>query len=216
MTETVVIVTGATALPPAAVAALPPDAWIIAADSGLDHAREAGLSPAVVVGDLDSISPEGLAWAREHAAIEQHPIDKSATDTELAVDVAIARRPQRLVLVGAGDGTRLDHAVTTIGVLGRSDLAGLQLDGWWGTTRLAVVHGGHQVRLDLPVGTVFSVLALHGEARGVSVTGARWPLDAVTLPPLSGWGVSNETSAPAVTVDVAEGVLTIVIPQEPS
>ncbi len=63
---------------------------------------------------------------------------------------------------------------------------------------------------------MFSVLALHGPARGVVVTGARWPLDGVTLPPLSGWGVSNEATGRTVTVGVADGVLTVVIPEGPA
>jgi len=98
-------------------------------------------------------------------------------------------------------------------VLGRADLADLALDGWWGTTRLVVVHGGHQVRVAVEIGTVFSVIALHGAAHGVTVAGARWPLDDVMLPPLSGWGVSNEATGTVLTVSTGDGVLTIVIPQ---
>ena len=45
---------------------------VIAADGGLDHALAAGLTPAVLVGDLDSVSSDGLAWAEAHATIERH------------------------------------------------------------------------------------------------------------------------------------------------
>ena len=55
---TVVLVIGGDALHPDAVAAVPDDAVIMAADSGLDHARSAGLTPTVLIGDLDSVSAE--------------------------------------------------------------------------------------------------------------------------------------------------------------
>jgi thiamine pyrophosphokinase len=212
MADSVVIVTGAAAIPPAVVAALPGDALVIAADGGLDHALAAGLHPTVVVGDFDSISPGGMAWARANAVIDEHPADKAATDTELALDHALGMLPRRLILVGADDGSRLDHAISTIGVLGRPELADVVVEGWWGTARLSVVHGGHRVRLSITPGTVFSVLALHGPVHGVVVTGARWPLDGVTLPALSGWGMSNEATERTVTVGSADGVLTVVIP----
>ena len=86
---TVVIVIGAEALHPDAVASVPDGAVVMAADSGLDHARAAGLTPTVLVGDLDSVSAEGLAWAEGNSSIERHPVDKDATDTELALRHAV-------------------------------------------------------------------------------------------------------------------------------
>ena len=77
----------------------------------------AGLTPAGLIGDLDSMSEEGLAWATQHATIERHPIDKDATDTELAVAFAAGMNPARVVLV-AGGGDRLDHTLAAIGALG--------------------------------------------------------------------------------------------------
>ena len=97
MNDTVVIVTGAAPLDARAVAAIPSDAIVIAADGGLDHARAAGLTPAGLIGDLDSVSEKGLAWARQHATIQRHPIDKDATDTELAVAFAAGMNPSRIV-----------------------------------------------------------------------------------------------------------------------
>ena len=100
----VVVVTGGGALAPIAVAAVPDDAAIVAADGGLDYARDAGLTPNALVGDLDSISAAGLAWASAHIEVHRHPTDKAATDTELAIGYAITLTPSRVVLLaGAGD-----------------------------------------------------------------------------------------------------------------
>jgi thiamine pyrophosphokinase len=210
--RTVVVVTGAAPLDGRAVAAVPADAPVVAADGGLDHARAAGLRPSVLVGDLDSVSPAGLDWAREHAEVVTHPADKGATDTELAVTHAAGLGPDRLLLL-AGGGDRLDHALAAVGSLGAPELAGIPLlQAWWGGDRLHVLHAPGAVQLDLDPGTLFSVLALHGPCRGVTVGGARWPLADHALAPLVGLGVSNEALQPPVSVSVTAGILTVVIP----
>jgi thiamine pyrophosphokinase len=210
--STVAVITGAARLDGRAVAAIPPEAVIVAADGGLDHALEAGLVPTVLVGDLDSISARGLAWATEHTEVVRHPVDKAATDTELAIEYAASLRPDHVVLL-AGQGDRLDHAVAALGALGARELAGVGvLEAWWGADRLRVVHGPGTATLDLPTGTTFSVLAMHGPCDGVSVEGARWPLHDHHLAPLVGLGVSNVVEEPPVTVAVECGIVTVVVP----
>ncbi len=212
MGTTVAVITGAARLDGRAVAAVPPDAVIIAADGGLDHALEAGLEPSVLVGDLDSISAIGLAWATEHTEVVRHPVDKPATDTELAIAHAATLQPDHLVLL-AGQGDRLDHAVAALGALGAPELAGIAtLEAWWGGDQLRVVHGPGEARLDLPAGTTFSVLAMHGPCEGVSVDGARWRLRDDHLDPLVGLGVSNVAEEPPLTVAVRRGIVTVVVP----
>ena len=87
----------------------------------------------------------------------------------------------------------------------------VSLEAWWGSDQFQVVHAPHTVALDIPPGTTFSVLALHGPATGVTVGGARWPLTDHTLEPLVGLGVSNIAEA-AVTVTVTDGIVTVVVP----
>ncbi len=212
MTRTVVVITGAAPLSARAVARVPADATLVAADGGLDHALAAGLEPTVLVGDLDSVTAASLAWAAEHAQVLRHPIDKAATDTELAVAHAASLDPDRLLLL-AGQGDRLDHAVAALGALGAPALAGIaSLEAWWGGDELRVLHGPTTRRLDHPVGTTFSVLAMHGPCRGVTLDGARWPLHDHDLAPLVGLGVSNVVATSPVSVTVAHGILTVVVP----
>jgi thiamine pyrophosphokinase len=216
MTKTVVVITGSGPLDPQAVAAVAPDALLIAADGGLDHAREAGLDPSVLVGDLDSISAIGLAWATEHTEVVRHPVDKAATDTELAVAHAASLEPDSILLL-AGQGDRLDHAIAALGALGAPDLARVgSLEAWWGPDHLLVVHGPRSIELNLPEGALFSVLAMHGRCEGVTIAGARWPLTDHDLAPLVGLGISNVVTSPSPTVAVKEGVLTVSIPGSPS
>lgn len=210
--RTIAVITGAAVLAPAAVASIPRDALVVAADGGLDHALEAGLEPRYLVGDLDSVSAAGLAWAAEHAEVVRYPVDKSATDTELAVAFSAERVPHRLILA-AGIGDRIDHAVAALGALGAPGVAGIdRVEAWWGEDHLRVIHGPGRAELDAPAGTTFSLLAMHGGCSGVTVEGARWPLDDADLGPLIGLGVSNQVAEPPVRLSVTSGILTLILP----
>jgi thiamine pyrophosphokinase len=214
--ENIVIVTGASPLDADLVARLTAQAteqtiWI-AVDGGLDHALAAGLEPTHLVGDLDSVTEDGLAWAARNADISRHPTDKNQTDTELALALAATFDPERITLVGGGD--RLDHTIAGIGALGALELTSVPtLDGWWDGQHIRVLHGPGAATLRLVPGSTLSVLALHGPCVRVTLSGARWSLDQFDLEPLVGMGVSNEVPASAGPVDIevtlSGGILTI-------
>jgi len=214
--EHIVIITGASSLGADLVARLRSEAtehtvWM-AVDGGLDHALAAGLEPTHLVGDLDSVTEEGLAWAARHAEISRHPADKDQTDTELALALAAKFDPERITLVGGGD--RLDHTFAGVGALGALGLTSVPLlDGWWDGQHLSVVHGPGSTALRLVPGSTLSLLALHGPCLRVTLSGARWKLDQFDLEPLVGMGVSNEVPDGDDPVDVevtlSGGVLTI-------
>jgi thiamine pyrophosphokinase len=209
--DTVIVVTGAEPLPPRAVAAIPDGAIVLAADGALDHALAAGLLPAAVIGDLDSVSTEALAWAEANATVQRHPMDKDRTDTELALAAAADLVPRHLVLVSGG-GDRLDHTLAAIGALGARSLTSIpRIDGWWGDDRLTVLHGPGRTRLDVTPDQTVSLIALHGECSGVSIDGVRWPLDHDVVGPAVGLGVSNVATGNVVDVSLTHGVLTIFI-----
>lgn len=209
MNEVVIVVTGADPLHADAVAHVPSAAIVLAADGGLDHALAAGLTPAGLIGDLDSVSDEGLVWAKAHATIHRHDPAKDATDTELALRVAADLAPARIVLI-AGGGDRLDHTLAAIGALGEPDLTSVPvIEAWWGDQHFLVLHGPGRLHLDAQVGATVSLIATHGICTGVSVDGCRWPLDDAELAPLAGLGVSNEAVDTDVEISVSSGVLTV-------
>ena len=216
MNEHIVIITGASPLDADVIDRLRSEAtqhtvWM-AVDGGLDHALAAGLEPTHLVGDLDSVTEEGLAWAARNADISRHPTDKDQTDTELALTLASKFDPERITLVGGGN--RLDHTIAGIGALGSLGLTSVPvLDGWWDGQHLRVVHGPGSATLRLVPGSTLSLLALHGPCERVTLSGARWELDKFDLEPLVGMGVSNEVPDADEPVDVevtlSGGILTI-------
>jgi thiamine pyrophosphokinase len=186
---------------------------VIAADSGLDVALAAGLRPTHLVGDLDSISEAGLAWAEANeVAIERHRPDKDDTDAALALRSALAMDPCSITMIGPSTTDRLDHLLGALTALGDPHLASVDTLGvQLGATSAHVLHPGHTIALDLPAAAVFSLLALHGPCSGVDVAPARWPLVAADLAPGSTRGISNESLGQPVHISVAVGVLSIIV-----
>jgi thiamine pyrophosphokinase len=205
---TVVVFAGGPA--PHVAVFVPDGAFVVAADSGVDHALALGVPIDVAVGDFDSVSRAGLdAAERAGARIERHPADKEATDLELALDVAVAQGPGQILVVG-GDGGRLDHLFGELLVLGGDAYAGHQVDGILGGATVHVVRG--ERTLTGEPGETISLFALHGPARGVTTEGLAYPLRDETLEPGSSRGISNVFAAQQARIDVAEGVLLAVRP----
>ncbi len=117
-------------IPPdaAEVGPLPAGAFVIAADSGLDHAAALGLSVDVLVGDLDSATAPAVRAAEAAGVqIERHPVNKEATDLELALEHALAIGARRVTVVSGGGGLRLDHHLAELVLLAATRFAPLHL-----------------------------------------------------------------------------------------
>jgi thiamine pyrophosphokinase len=183
---------------------------VVAADSGLAGAHALGLAVDLVVGDMDSVDPAVLAAARAAgAAVERHPAAKDATDLDLAVDAALARGADRLVVV-TGTGDRFDHALAVALSLAADRLAGAVMEAWIGPAHLWVVRdrlgfGGHP-------GMLVSLIPAHGPARGVTTTGLLYPLRGEDLDAGTTRGVSNELTGRAATIQVEAGTLLVIAP----
>ena len=211
MPDTVLVFAGGSA---PAVPSLPPDALVVAADGGADHALALGLRVDVAVGDFDSITPAGLAaLERAGTRTERHPSAKDATDLELALDAAAALGPRRIVVVGGTEG-RLDHLLGELLILGSESYASFELDALLGSATVHVVRGERV--LDGAPGELVSLLALHGPAAGVATDGLEYPLRGETLAPGSSRGISNVFAAPRARVTVERGVVLAVRPGLPA
>lgn len=182
-------------------------AHVVAADAAGEWCIDLGRTPDIVVGDFDSALPgAGERLRAGGAEVLAFPAEKDVTDLEIAVEVALERYGTPLVLTAAFSGL-LDHTLAALGTLVRSgEGAEAREPDWTGH----VVTPAHALSIGLVPGTTFSVVAI-GEARGVTVSGAHWPLVDTAMAPLSGLGVSNVTSGDELAVSVEEGTLIVLI-----
>ncbi len=193
---------------------IPPGAFVIAADSGVELAQALGWRVDLAVGDFDSVDPRALAAAEAAGArVERHPPAKDSTDLELALEAAASQDPTEVVVVG-GAGGRLDHLVGGLLALGGDACAGAPVRACLGPARIHVVRPGTRTQLRGRPGELVTLLAVHGAAHGVTTDGLLYPLHAETLHPGSTRGVSNEMTSTAATVEVTAGVVLAVLPGE--
>jgi thiamine pyrophosphokinase len=169
----------ANGMPPKAEAlrhAIARSALFLCADGGANAARDFGVKPAAIIGDFDSVTRETLAHFADVPQIRDE--DQSRTDTEKAIEYALAQGTfDEIALIGAGSG-RLDHVLGHIGLLrkfmGRARLVMEDAGG------RAYVAGG-DVELNVPPGTVVSFFAVGAPVEGVTTSNLRYPLQNRTL-----------------------------------
>jgi len=187
---------------------------VVAADGGAHRAASLGLTPALVVGDLDSLDPFELA--RLEAAgipIERATADKDESDAELAVLAAIARGATRITVLGAFGGPRLDHALANVWLLSHPALRerdACLLDARVRVRLLDATGGLARVALAGRAGDLVTLLPFAGAAEGITTDALRYPLAGETLHPGPARGLSNVRLAPVATVELLGGRLLIV------
>ncbi|MFN0153324.1 MAG: thiamine diphosphokinase [Gaiella sp.] len=187
------------------------DALVIAADGGVDAARVLGLHVDVLVGDLDSATPQAVAAAEgDGVEVVRHPARKDATDLELALDEASARGAHR-ILVRLAPGGRLDHALSGFLLLAHERFAGTTIDAAAGPALIHVVRSSRT--LTGAVGETVTLLPVGGPAHGVTASGLEYPLHGETLEAGSTRGVSNTFREPVAHVSVSRGVVLAIRPE---
>lgn len=184
---------------------LPEAAMVIAADSGIEQAGLLGLSVDLLVGDLDSVSESALGAAIEAGTrIERHPVDKDATDLELALSAA-QREGATLVVVVGGAGGRIDHLLANAMLLASPAWADLDIEWLIGDARIVAVR--QEAWFAGRRGDLLTLLAVGGPASGISTEGLEFPLVNEVLLASSTRGVSNVLVTDQAVVRLDSGVL---------
>lgn len=185
---------------------------LIAADGGFEHALAMNHFPDVLIGDMDSISPDHLARA-ESSGVEviRHPVDKDKTDTELAIELAIEREMTFLTIVSGG-GDRLDHILGFLHSVAPYADSEVHVTLMVGSAVIEIVPQGEWRTVIAGEEPVVSLIPLGGPARGVTTERLKWELSEDTLVPFSSRGLSNVPLDQTFNVYVAEGYLAVVQP----
>ncbi len=182
---------------------------IIAADSGAATALQYGCSPAIVVGDFDSLDPLVLQKLSERGSqIRQVAVEKDETDTELAVQAAIEQGATSITLLGAINGARVDHTMANILLLASFESVSMWIVDGPSTCR--IVRGPGSSAIDGQVGDMVSLLPLTSDARGVRTQGLYYPLNEETLYFGKPRGVSNVLIEKHAEVIVEGGMLLVI------
>lgn len=183
-----------------------PNDTIICADGGTHHALSLGLTPDVLVGDMDSLA-EAVQADLEAKGVEliRHPIKKDQTDLELAFEVALARGATEILLLTAIGG-RLDQQLANILLLTRPEWQSMRLSLAEGQQRAWLLHGPDELTLSGQPGDTLSIVPLSATLEGLDIENVEWPLQEATVPLGSTLTISNTFLSDQVRVRVKAGL----------
>lgn len=188
-------------LPPAALDA----DLIIAADGGAEYAIQAGLTPHILIGDMDSISPSTMKQLNNKSIIKVYPREKDHTDAELAVQYALTQQVTGIYMAGFL-GRRIDHMMANLAYLSTLPVPVTLFEG---TQQLTLIR--NRSTISCKKGYEVSLLPLQEDCIGISTYGLRYPLDNETLPYGSTRGVSNVLIKESATVTIQSGTLLCIL-----
>jgi thiamine pyrophosphokinase len=193
---------------------LQPDTLVVAADGGTRHALAAGVTPDVVIGDLDSLAPDDRAHL-EAAGMSIIPFSprKDETDLELALLHATRAGATEIVVLAALGG-RLDQTIANVLLLALPELAGIDARIVAGAQEAFIIQG--EATIAGQPGDTVSLIPLGGDAEGVTTEGLEWPLKEDDLRFGPARGVSNVLTEEQARVHVERGMLLCVVIHESS
>jgi len=209
MNRVIIFANGDLPNPEKARALIHADDLIIAADGGTRHALALGLTPNVIIGDLDSL-PETFNLQTFNGEILKFSADKNETDLELAIQHALTLNPEQVVILAALGG-RLDQTLGNIALISKPFILHpssfiLSIDD--GIEEVFFCHD--KCEISGAVGDIVSLIPWQGEVTGIVTENLKWILQNETLYPNKTRGISNEMINETATVQIKSGLLLIV------
>lgn len=193
--------------------AIRPGDLLIAADGGGRHCRELGLTPAVLIGDFDSLEDTEIAFF-EHAGTEmiRHPARKDFTDLELAIRHAQELGASEIIILAAL-GSRWDQSLANLLLPATADFRGLRISLMDGPQEILLLRGGMagsgpaQLEIRGQPGDTVSLIPVGGDARGITTRELEYPLANETLFFGTTRGISNVMLSKKASISLEAGLL---------
>ena len=178
------------------------DDFVICADGGYLKAKQADITPRLLIGDFDS----SMYPCDCECDIVQLPVQKDDTDTILAIRWAMERGYRRFELYGVLGGRRLDMTVASLQTLQFLRLHGAQgmlVGDGWNVTLLE--HGA--LRFPASAAGTLSVFCAGAPCSGVTLRNLKYTLEDGAITGGYPFGVSNAFIGEPAEIAVKKGML---------
>ncbi|MFT5872257.1 MAG: thiamine pyrophosphokinase [Clostridium sp.] len=183
--------------------------FLIGADSGANCLYDYNIKPDLLVGDFDSIDKKVLEYFKKsNCIIDIYPTEKDFTDTEIAVKKALCMKPNEIVFLGC-TGSRVDHLLGNIGMLKICLENGVKACIKDENNNIRLIDAG--TTLNGTVGDTFSLQSYGDEIIGLTIEGAKYPLNNYNLKIGQSITISNEFAVPLVQLKFKAGTLMIIL-----
>ena len=170
------------------------DYFIIGVDKGIEALYRFQIEPDYIVGDFDSVDATVADYYRNetHIPIREFNPVKDASDTEIAIRLAITLGGHKITILGATGG-RLDHFWGNVQSLMIPYEAGVEAVIVDSQNRIRLLHEGETVlKREEMFGKYFSLFPLGREVNNLTIAGAKYTLNGYTMTPTITRCVSNQ------------------------
>jgi len=179
--------------------------FLIAVDGGYRHMKNAGVTPHLLVGDLDTVNTQDVKNLElSGVEIQKYPPEKDETDLEIALMTALQRGFTVIRILGAFGG-RMDHWLANLFILLNPAFnhCDIRFENCTEKAFLIRVDGN----IDGKPGDIVSLIPMGNTVRGVRTEGLKYPLRSETLYAHQSRGVSNELIAEKARITIDDGLL---------
>lgn len=212
MSKVIVIVSGGEIDEEHALSILGADdsCYVIGVDRGVEFLYNHDIMPNYIVGDFDSARPEIADYYRNETSVpirEFNPV-KDASDTEIAIRLAVTLGCKQMMILGATGG-RLDHLWANVQCLAipfKNRIDARILDR---QNSIRLIGGRTVLKKGETYGPYFSVFPLGQEIFSFNITGAKYPLKNHVLSPYDSLCVSNQIEDEEVVIDFNSGIVVL-------
>lgn len=167
------------------------DDYIICVNGGSSHALKMGLTPDLLVGDMDSLAETVRdKIMKSKPEIISHPPEKDKSDLELALDYAVREKPSEIIILGALGGKRADHFFINLLLLQVPLKEGIKARIMDERHEIYIAENSFEV--SGKPGDYLSLFALTPEVKEITTEGLKYPLQKGALRFGSTLGLSNE------------------------
>lgn len=178
---------------------------LICADGGARYIHALGLTPDLIVGDMDSLNGElQRDFVRQGSRIMRYPEVKDETDSQLALEMAFMMMPDEIRIYGAL-GARIDHTLANLTLLTAAADRGIEtrlVDQW---CEIFLIR--QKAAVEGEIGQTVSLFAFGADVTGVTLEGFEYPLRNATITLARPIGVSNRLTAARGIISVGSGDL---------
>lgn len=184
---------------------------ILAADSGMNALYAAAVTPDIIIGDFDSADEKILAFFQQNKAIDFCTLnpEKDDTDTEFAIRESIRRGADSITIIG-GTGTRLDHVLGNISLLGIGLEEQVSMELLDEHNRIRMIQKPLTLEKDAQYGKYVSLIPYGGDVQGITLRGFKYLLSDYTMGGFNSLGISNEIVDEKAVIELTRGSLLVI------
>lgn len=191
-------------------ASILPEDHLIAVDGGLAKLDELGLTPHIIIGDMDSVSPQ-LLEKYHHIPRLSYASEKNETDTELALNWCMEQECYQEIMILNDLQGRFDHCLGLVQNLLLLKKQKPDIDARIESRNEQLFILNHSTRITGKKGALLSLIALSEMAYTWTYFGLKYSLKDLKLYPHLSRGISNEITDDNAVICVNSGYILAVL-----